>query len=741
MNAPFQKPMMPKIRTMASDVERIKGQSSSHVDNGTVTLPIKSDAMTRTVPQVPTQVEIKKAPARIPTMYDGKTLAPMKKKDTTNLFNVEKAIDTQNIQVGSIVTDKKNHTSFGTQVYRAITSWWSEVTAESTPHIHETPVRPKTTVPQTYSGFNTKETPASAEKPVEDFVTIIKQEKEASLKKTNPVVTQSLHVPQQEPSQDVALSVSEKSSHEPLQSDISMNTATPQTLTQTEPKKIPSFVPTHPISVSSSSWTHHVPDSTTEEKREAPVTSMPTEKHSEEHLLLMGAKKLSEHSVTTENVRTETAVVPVHESTEITAVPEMKPKVDIRSEIPVPQKTIPHVEPTITHTPERTLPHAIVTAISPDTHLQEKPSHIVAHIDTPKEVAPTKQHLQDTHHSDIQKTVPPHIIKKDQTIHEVTPGLWMKKPDILKAQPVTIQHEQEIAVPEHIAHMPAQTPPGTTTFSTPHIEARTFPEVPVDVFANIKSEPLTQRIITSHTPVHSNYIRTTIIVLLIIICGSLLGLGVGIYITQKHTPKNSSSTDVPIPQTQPVTRPTSPLLTTESDSTFILPSTHDELMHILSAKRQGPETGVVSFTPQYPVGDARPSVSTQDFMTMLAPRAQGSFIRSLGTHFVIGTLTTEKKEPYLIFETTNFDTAFAGMLAWETSLQKDLSSFFFTRQTDTSPENANSRFMDTIQNNKPIRVQYDASGQIQLLYAFLSKDTVCITTSIEALKVIISRIP
>jgi hypothetical protein len=83
----------------------------------------------------------------------------------------------------------------------------------------------------------------------------------------------------------------------------------------------------------------------------------------------------------------------------------------------------------------------------------------------------------------------------------------------------------------------------------------------------------------------------------------------------------------------------------------------------------------------------------------------------------------EGKTPYIILRGTNFDSLFAGMLTWETSLADDLATLF------TSTEGVSSTFKDVISSNRNMRVQSDRNGEDIVVYTFINQNTLMITTS------------
>ncbi len=180
-------------------------------------------------------------------------------------------------------------------------------------------------------------------------------------------------------------------------------------------------------------------------------------------------------------------------------------------------------------------------------------------------------------------------------------------------------------------------------------------------------------------------------------------------------------------------------------------------------------------------------LTTEEFLTALGTRAPNAFIRALAPSFTLGVHEFSKNEPFLIFTVTDYDNAYAGILTWESFLNADLAPLFgpafaefyrspsallyrdvikaaATTSTSTgdvrsNPESASTTvpivlpttattsdslrakgFEDARFRNKEVRVLRNDAGDIVLLYSFLSRDTLVITTNEFTLKEVLTRL-
>lgn len=137
-------------------------------------------------------------------------------------------------------------------------------------------------------------------------------------------------------------------------------------------------------------------------------------------------------------------------------------------------------------------------------------------------------------------------------------------------------------------------------------------------------------------------------------------------------------------------------------------------------------------------------LSIQKLLSLLKVTAPGPLSRSFGDQYLVGTYTPVKEDEgpklFLIFETNDYNVAYAGMLQWEKSILNDLFDLF---QVDISGERSElfeRPFKDIIINNRDARILYDTNGTDILYYIFLDKNKIIITSSQEAIKEIIIRL-
>ncbi len=218
---------------------------------------------------------------------------------------------------------------------------------------------------------------------------------------------------------------------------------------------------------------------------------------------------------------------------------------------------------------------------------------------------------------------------------------------------------------------------------------------------------------------------------MVIVIGATLGTVAGIYYV-----KGKSTVVSETPGTMTIAIPA--FFTAEAQHAIPLTGTREEFLAKLLEGVHSSQGGVTQF---YPVlGDttnAQPA-ETEAIVRTLSLHIPGPFERGLGKVMMLGSITTTKNEPFIILQSNNFDVSFAGMLSWEPYMSNDLSPLF--GPSVTGAKDTPALFSDALRENKNIRILYDNTGSERIIYAFVNRNTIVITTSTEALSGLLSRL-
>jgi len=141
-------------------------------------------------------------------------------------------------------------------------------------------------------------------------------------------------------------------------------------------------------------------------------------------------------------------------------------------------------------------------------------------------------------------------------------------------------------------------------------------------------------------------------------------------------------------------------------------------------------------------------MSVQAFITTLAPFAPSTLVRTLSGPYLLGVHSYDENEAFLILHTDSYETAYAGMLAWESTMRTDLSPMFVrtapVRSNDTATTTQQAQvlpttFTDKVVANHDARVIQNKYGDIVLLWTFINRNTLVIANNDATLREILTR--
>jgi mRNA-degrading endonuclease RelE of RelBE toxin-antitoxin system len=148
------------------------------------------------------------------------------------------------------------------------------------------------------------------------------------------------------------------------------------------------------------------------------------------------------------------------------------------------------------------------------------------------------------------------------------------------------------------------------------------------------------------------------------------------------------------------------------------------------------------------IGEEKKTLAgTKDFLNAIDAQVPTSFLRSLQTSFMVGVHVFDGNQPFIILNTSFYENAFVGMLEWERSIKEDLSPFFAEKeiavntlaQVATTTEIKVLTFNDLVLKNKDTRVLKNKNGDIVLIYSFIDKNTIVITTNEHTFSEVLTR--
>lgn len=152
------------------------------------------------------------------------------------------------------------------------------------------------------------------------------------------------------------------------------------------------------------------------------------------------------------------------------------------------------------------------------------------------------------------------------------------------------------------------------------------------------------------------------------------------------------------------------------------------------------------------IGSTTVRVGGQAFLDTFNFEMPDTLRRSIKENWMFGINGEEGvKTPFVLLKNDFFQNTYAGMLSWEHSMPEELADLLNYRSKALQQDpvstssisqffNIRGSFEDRTIMNRDVREFRNDSGQLLLLYSFIDKDTLIITTSEATLKSVIEKI-
>jgi hypothetical protein len=143
-------------------------------------------------------------------------------------------------------------------------------------------------------------------------------------------------------------------------------------------------------------------------------------------------------------------------------------------------------------------------------------------------------------------------------------------------------------------------------------------------------------------------------------------------------------------------------------------------------------------------------INATDFISLLDLPAPNVLSRSLNNQWMLGTYNDNgHSAPFIILTDNFFQNAYAGMIAWESTMSDDFANVFGYSNITVSGSgtstlasyfNIQGSWKDGVIQNKDVRAFTKPDGTVLILYSFVDNNTIVITTDDKALSEIINRL-
>lgn len=127
------------------------------------------------------------------------------------------------------------------------------------------------------------------------------------------------------------------------------------------------------------------------------------------------------------------------------------------------------------------------------------------------------------------------------------------------------------------------------------------------------------------------------------------------------------------------------------------------------------------------------ALDSREFLRMIGVNSPPELVDALDSKFMLAKFYLTKDWPILILKIRAYDSAFSGMIKWERTITRDLEEIF-----SLSPK-PGFDFQDKEIQNHDTRVLNDKDGNPLLIYSFINRNYLVLTTNEEPLKEIFRR--
>jgi hypothetical protein len=180
------------------------------------------------------------------------------------------------------------------------------------------------------------------------------------------------------------------------------------------------------------------------------------------------------------------------------------------------------------------------------------------------------------------------------------------------------------------------------------------------------------------------------------------------------------------------------LLNFTSEATFSMANSirSNLVSKITSAIKEfnGPENTILYVKPTNI--NEKEVANLNDILTILTPNMPGSLVRSFENKYMLGSYFLGGNQPFIIISVKDYAESYGGMLEWEKDIPKDLGEIF---GLDENLASSTSLFKDEAVKNKDLRVLKNQSQKVVMIYSFISKNTLLITTNEDVFTAILGK--
>lgn len=174
----------------------------------------------------------------------------------------------------------------------------------------------------------------------------------------------------------------------------------------------------------------------------------------------------------------------------------------------------------------------------------------------------------------------------------------------------------------------------------------------------------------------------------------------------------------------PIEQPNKSLVIFSKETNLVTTSGREQYVQKINSEKNAFKLTTNSILYLKVVDGSGNTVNSEDFLKILANKIPSDLARSFDKEFMLGIYSFDTNEPFIILKTSDYPSSFAGMLKWEKEMVRDIGDVFSI--------NENLRdvaFIDEELKNKDLRILKDTDNKTVLVYSFIDKNTLIITSN------------
>jgi len=207
------------------------------------------------------------------------------------------------------------------------------------------------------------------------------------------------------------------------------------------------------------------------------------------------------------------------------------------------------------------------------------------------------------------------------------------------------------------------------------------------------------------------------LVVIILILAVISGGGIALYFFLSNRQENVEAVQAVRPRL---------LIPMDNEREILLPGPKRATLIDALQKEAGSPLSISTMRGLFVKESALRYMDTRRFFRVMEAELPSQLSRTMLETLTLGIHAFDGNHLFLVFKADSYESAFAGMIAWESDLAQKFTPLFKGRGLQASEKKP---FEDVVIKNKDARMLRDDDGRPLIIYSFLDRETILITDS------------